>query len=550
MAKPTRYTKEMIDEYLNKGLWRKESIADLWDQNAKLIPQKEALIDSKGRLTWLQVKELSDKIALGFLKRGYKKDDVIHVILPNCNDSFVVRLACEKAGIVALTSLMTLREAELEYVIKTFEVKGIVLPVEFRKFNYYQAVTGLRPKLPSLKDIFVSGDEVPPGTHSIEEMKREPETKEFPVTMLAKTRFTSTEVVTVGLTSGTTGLQKTAEHMPANRIATGTAYQRAVKLTGDDIVLNCINAVAGRGGAFCYSQPEIGAKTICVEIWNAEEALKLLHREKPTILFTAPAQLAMLVNHPDFDKYDHSALKCVVCSTSPLDHVLIIEAEKKLGVPILNGYGSFDGGGVSGTAIDDDIETRRTTMGKPYPGVDLKIVDDNGKEVPAGQEGELIYRGPLTTAGYYRDMVRTLEAWGTLGKEGWFHSGDIVKMDKKGNLVIYGRKKDVIIRGGQNIYPIEIEELLITHPNVDKAAVVAMPDPIMGEKTCAYVVLKGQGKLTFEEMQDFLKGKKIAPYKIPERLEYIDEIPMENNKILKKVLRADVAEKLKKEGKI
>jgi non-ribosomal peptide synthetase component E (peptide arylation enzyme) len=547
MAKPTRYTQDMIDDYLMKGFWRKESIADLWDKNASLIPQKEALVDSKGRVTWLQVKALSDNLALAFLRRDYKKDDVIHVILPNCIDSFIVRLACEKAGIVALTSLMTLREAELEYVIKTFEVKGIVLPWQFRNFDYYQAVTDLRSKLPGLKDIFVAGDQVPPGTHSIEEMKGEPETKEFPLSMLMKTRFTSTEVVTVGLTSGTTGLQKTAEHMPANRIATGTAYQRVIKLTGDDIVLNCINAVAGRGGAFCYSQPEIGAKTICLEIWNAEEALKLLQQEKATILFTAPAQLAMLVNHPNFDQYDHRSLRCAVCSTSPLEQVLIVEAEKKLGVPILNGYGSFDGGGVSGTAIDDDVETRRKTMGKPYPGVELRVVDDNGNEVPTGQEGELIYRGPLTTAGYYRDLPRTLEAWGTLGKEGWFHSGDIVKMDQNGNLVISGRKKDVIIRGGQNIYPIEIEELLVTHPKVDKAAVVAMPDPVMGEKTCAYVVLKGQEKLTFEEIKYFLMGLKIAPYKIPERLETIDEIPMENFKILKKVLRADVAKKLKEE---
>jgi non-ribosomal peptide synthetase component E (peptide arylation enzyme) len=147
-------------------------------------------------------------------------------------------------------------------------------------------------------------------------------------------------------------------------------------------------------------------------------------------------------------------------------------------------------------------------------------------------------------------MARTLEAWGTLGKEGWFHSGDIVKMDKNGNLVISGRKKDMIIRGGQNIYPIEIEELLVTHAKVDKAAVVAMPDPIMGEKACAYVVLKGQEKLTFDEMKSFLQGKKIALYKIPERIEYIDEIPMQNFKITKKVLREDVAKKLKAEGKI
>ena len=368
MAKPTRFTQEMMDEYLTKGLWLKESIADLWDQNARLIPQKEALVDSKSRLTWLQVKELSDRIALGFLRMGYKKDDVMFVLLPNCNDSYVVRLACEKAGILALTALMTLREAEIEYVITNFDVKGIAIPWQFRSFDYYQAVADMRSKLPSLKDIFVTGGEVPPGTHSIEKMARQPETKEFPVTLLEKTRYTSTEVVTVGLTSGTTGRQKTAEHMPANRIATGTAYQRAVKLKGDDIVLNGINAVAGRGGAFCYSQPQIGAKTICLEIWNAEEALKLIQREKATIVLSAPAQLAMMVNHPSFSNYDTSSLRCVVCSTSPLSEDLIIEAEKKLGVPILNGYGSFDGGGVSGTTIDDDVKTRHNTMGKPYAG--------------------------------------------------------------------------------------------------------------------------------------------------------------------------------------
>lgn len=550
MAKPTRFTQEMIDEYLNKGLWLRESIADLWDQNARLIPEKEALVDSKSRLTWRQVKELSDRIALGFLRLGYKKDEVIFVLLPNCNDSFIVRLACEKAGILALTGLMTLREAEMEYVITNFDVKGIVIPWQFRSFDYYQAVVDMRSKLPSLKDIFVTGDKVPPGTLSIEKMAREFENKEFPFALLDKTRYSSTEVVTIGLTSGTTGPQKAAEHTPANRIAVGTAYQRVINLKHDDIVLNCLSAVAGRGGAFCYSQPQIGAKTICLEIWNAEEALKLIEREKVSLLFTAPAQLTMMIYHPSFRNYDTSSLRCALCSTSPLERDLSMEAEKKLGVPILNGYGSFDSGGVSGTSLDDDAETRHTTMGKPYPGVEIKVVDDDGNEVPVGEEGELLYRGPLTAAGYYRDMERTLEAWGSLGKEGWFHSGDIVKLDKEGNIIMSGRKKDVIIRGGQNIYPIEIEELLLTHPKVEKAAVVGMPDPVMGEKACAYVVLTGQDKLTFEEMKTFLQSKKIAPYKLPERLECIDEIPMRNFKIVKAVLRDDVAKKLRAESKI
>jgi non-ribosomal peptide synthetase component E (peptide arylation enzyme) len=550
MAKPTRFTQEMMDEYLYKGLWLKESIADLWDQNARLIPEKEALIDSRRRMTWLQVKDFSDRIGLGFLRLGYKKDEVMFVLLPNCTDSFFVRLACEKAGILSLTGLPTLRETEIEYVVNNFNVKGITIPWQFRNFDYYRAVADMRSRLPSMKDIFITGDKVPAGTHSIEKMAHEPESKEFPLTLLEKTGYTATEVATIGLTSGTTGRQKAAEHTPANRIAVGTAYQRVVNLKRDDVVLNGLSAVAGRGGAFCYSQPQIGAKTVCMEIWNAEEALKLIQREKATILFTAPAQLAMMVNLPVFGNYDTSSLRCVVCATSPLEKDLIIDAEKKLGIPILNGYGSFDSGGVSGTKLDDDIETRHNTMGKPYPGVEIKVVDDNGNEVPVGQEGELLHRGHLTAAGYYRDMERTLEAWGTLGREGWFRSGDIVKLDQKGNIVMTGRKKDMVIRGGQNIYPIEIEELLVTHPKVAKAAVVGMPDPIMGEKACAYVVLKGEEKLTFEEMKSFLQCKKIAPYKIPERLDYIDEIPMRNFKIVKAVLREDVTKKLKAEGKI
>ncbi len=550
MAKPTRFTQEMMDEYFAKGYWIQETTADLWDRNARLIPQKEALVDSRGRLTWRQVKQLSDRIALGLLRMGYKKDEIIFVLLPNCNDSFVMRLACEKAGVLSMTALMTIRENEIEYVIKNFDVKGIAIPWRFRSFDYYQAVADMRPRLPSLKDIFVIGSEVPPGTHSIDKMARQPATREFPVTLLKKTRYTPTEVVTIGLTSGTTGIPKTAEHMAATRIATGTAYQRSVRLNGDDIVLNGINAVAGRGGAFCYSQPRVGAKTICLEIWNTEEAFKLIQRERTSILLLAPAQLAMMVRDPSLSNYDLSSLRCIACSTAPLSEDLIIAAEKKLKVPVLNSYGMFDGGGVSGVTINDDAETRHKTMGKPYPEVEIEVIDDEGNEVPPGQDGELIFRGPCTTAGYYRDMERTLEAWGTLGKDGWFHSGDMVKLDKAGNIVLTGRKKDVFKRGGQAVYPAEVEDLLTTHPKVEQAAVVGMPDPIMGEKGCAYIVLKKGERFTFDEMKSFLQSKKIAPYKIPERLEIIDELPMKNFKVVKAALREDVARKLKAEGKI
>lgn len=551
MAKPTRFTPEMIQEYLSKGYWTAETTSEIWDKNAQRCPDKEALVDSRSRLTWSQVKQCSDRIALGLLELGYQKDDLILMLLPNCNDSFVVRLACEKAGVLCMTALMTLREAEIEHILKNYEVAGIVTPWQFRRFDYFEAVNGMRPNLPTLKHIFISGDEVPAGTHSIEQMAQRPVEKNYPPDYLKKTRYQATDVAIIGTTSGTTGIPKTAEHVVASRIALGEAYHLMPKLTGDDIVFNVINAVAGLGAAFCYSVPREAAKTVLLEVWDPKEALKIIQRERATVFLTTPAQLAMLVRDPDLSQYDVSSVRCVCSSTSPLTYEIAVESEEKLGVPVVNTYGTFDGGGISKTIIDDDTETRRRTVGKPHLGTDVKLLDDEGKEVPPGADGELYFRGPSTTAGYFRDMERTLETWGALGKEGWFRTGDQARIDRKGNIMLTGRKKDMIIRGGQNIYPAEIEGLLLMHPKVEHVAIVPMPDPIMGEKACAYVVPQEGEKFTFDEMTSFLKSKKIASYKLPERLEIRSELPMRDaQKVAKASLREDIAQKLKAEGKI
>ena len=551
MAKPTRFTQDMIDECFAKGYWTGETTAEIWDKNAQLYPDQEALVDSRSRLTWSQVKQQSDRIALGLLELGYKKDELIFMLLPNCNDSFVWRLACEKAGILCMTALMTLREAEIEYILKNYNVAGIAIPWQFRRFDYFQTVDSIRPNLPDLRHIFIYGDKTPDGSISIDEMAQRPIEKDYREDYLEKTRYGPTDVAVIGLTSGTTGIPKTAEHVVAARIALGDAYHQMPKLTGDDVVFNVINAVAGLGAAFCYAVPREAARTVLIEVWDAKEAMKIIQRERATIFLTTPAQLAMLVKDPELNKYDVISLRCVCCSTSPLTYEIAVEGEEKLGIPVLNTYGTFDGGGISKTTIDDDTETRRRTVGKPHWGTEVKILDDEGKEVSPGEDGEFYFRGASTTAGYFQDMEKTLETWGALGMDGWFRTGDQAKIDSKGNIVLTGRKKDLIIRGGQNIYPAEIEGLLFMHPRVKQAAIVAMPDPIMGEKACAYVALEEGEKLTFEEMVEFLKSKKIASYKIPERLEIISELPMRDaQKVAKASLREDIKEKLKAEGKI
>ncbi len=551
MAEPTRFTQEMITEYLAKGYWTAETISEIWDENARLCPDKEALVDSRSRLTWSQVKQYSDRIALVLLELGYQKDDLTFMLLPNCNDSFVVRLACEKAGILCMTALMTLREAEIEHILKNYEVAGIFIPWKFRRFDYFEAVNSMRPNLLALRHIFISGDEVPPGTHPIEKMTQRPIEKNYPPDYLEKTKYKATEVAIIGTTSGTTGIPKTAEHVIAARIALGKAYHLMPKLTGDDIVFNVINAVAGLGAAFCYSVPREAAKTVLLEVWDPKEALKIIQRERATLFLTTPTQLIMMVRDPDLCQYDISSLRCICSSTSPLTYEIAVESEEKLAVPVLNTYGTFDGGGISKTTIDDDAETRRRTVGKPHLGTDVKLLDDEGKEVSPGQDGELYFRGPSTTAGYFRDMERTLETWGALGKDGWFRTGDQARINSKGNIMLIGRKKGMIIRGGQNIYPAEIEGLVLMHPKVKHVAIVPMPDPIMGEKACSYVVPHEGKEFTFDEMTSFLKSKKIASYKIPERLEIRSELPMRDaQKVAKASLREDVTQKLKAEGKI
>jgi non-ribosomal peptide synthetase component E (peptide arylation enzyme) len=224
-----------------------------------------------------------------------------------------------------------------------------------------------------------------------------------------------------------------------------------------------------------------------------------------------------------------------------------VEAEERMGCPIIQGYGAVDFGTGSTTVLGDPREVRLLTAGEPMPGCEIRLLDDEGLEVPRGEVGEIMLSGPVGASGYYRDLETTWQVW---TRDGWYRTGDKGKINEQGKLMILGRKKDMIIRGGQNIYPAEIENLLLGHPKVLGVAVVGMPDPVMGERACAYVATRESQEFTFDEMISFLKEKNMAPYKLPERLELIESIPMvgADQKVDKNVLRQDIIEKLKGEG--
>jgi len=347
------------------------------------------------RVSWSQLKGMSDRLALNLLKLGLKRDDFLFALLPNYVESYIIRVACEKAGILCGSALMTIREMEIEHILRKFDAIAIAIPIKFREFNYLKAVQEIKPRLPRLKHILVMGDEVPSGALSIEKMMDDPSGQDVPDNCFANTKFKATEVSIIGFTSGTTGIPKGAEHAQCARMAMARAYGDGPKINEKDIVLNIISPVGGLSSAFCYngSAALIGAKVILLDIWSPEKTFELVEKEKVTILLAVPAQLAKIVSDPKIELYPLSSLRCICTSTAPLPYSLARELEENSKVPVVNFYGQFDGGVISRTNIDDPPEVRRGTVGKPLKENMVFLVDEKGNEVPRGEEGEVIYTG-------------------------------------------------------------------------------------------------------------------------------------------------------------
>ncbi len=546
MAKPTRYTPEIIKEYFEKGYWESTTIVDFWDRNAREFPDKEAVVDSKTRLTFAQAKQRIDRLSLALLELGFTRDELIVAQIPNCVELCLLRVACEKAGLVFMPVLRTLRHREMEYILGWAEAAGVAVPWHFRDFDHFQMINELRPNLPKLRHVFIAGDEVPPGAMSLDSLSKQPLEEKYPPDYLDSTKLPATEFSLVVQTTGTTGFPKFVEHAIGGRVYTAKGHIRCSKLSSKDIVAALGPAASGPNAVVYCGVPQVAAKIVMLERFDAEEALKLIEKEKVTVACLVPAMLAMMVKHPNFGKYDVSSLRVIISSGASLLPQLAVEAEEKMGCPTIQMYGSNDGGGLTMQSLDAPPETRRLTVGKPYPGNEVKLFNDAGEEVDKSEGGEITVRGPTMDMAYFRDTETTWKSW-TI--DGWFKMGDLGRFDTEGNLIILGRKKDMIIRGGQNVYPIEIENMLISHPKVLAVAIVGMPDYVMGEKACAYVVPREGVQLALQEIVSFLKEKNIAGYKLPERLELVDTLPIVGDqKVDKKVLEQDIAQKLKAEG--
>jgi len=551
MAKPTRLNQHMIEEYKKKGIWNDVSVAEILEDNAERYSDKEAVVDSKTRLTWSELNTMADRIAIGLIERGMERDQSIIAQLPTSIDVVILLMACHKAGVFCCFPPMTFRHSEIKHLLKTLNPSAIFTPLRYRNMNYFDMAREAASDLPQLKLFFVTGDEIPAGAISFEALKNEPFEQTKPQGYLKEYAFSAFEVSSIVLSSGTTGLPKCIEHTGASSKAGGWGVVQRAKITDSDIIGNLAPFSGGPGLQNWWAGFQIGATTCLLERFTPEDALRLIEREQVTYLAVIPTQLIRILKECDLDKYDLRSLKIVRTGAAAFDASLARETEERLNCKVLIAGGSQETYSFAQTGVDDPPEKRLSTLGRPFPGNEVRITNEKRDEVPPGEVGQLSVRGATTSSGYYGNVEATLDAWGEFGQEGWYQTGDLAKLDDQGYLVLVGRKKELIIRGGQNIYPKEIEDLLLSHPSIMQAVVIGIPDVIMGEKACACIALTNKQRFEFEEMTSFLREKGLAVHKLPERLEVFAQFPelVDGQKVDKISLKKQLIKNIEKESR-
>jgi non-ribosomal peptide synthetase component E (peptide arylation enzyme) len=509
--------------------------ADFCDRNASELGAREALVDRTHRLTWSQVKQLSDRLALKLLDLGLKRDSKILVQLPNCAELFLTRLACEKAGLRVVTVTPTFRLAELAPIMRFTQPAAAIIPKINRGVNYLDLLQAARAQ--ELGSIIITGSDVPAGTLAFEEMLTG-SASTADTERLKQTRYSILDVCQIATTSGSTGIPKCVAVPLYTRLLTAWIHLKRFGVTSGDRLAAVTSIVTGTADALVYNGGcASGAAVVLMDHFAPEETCALMAAERVSVIPLVPTMMARIIALPDLSPYDLRALRLVINHGASLPAVQGAAVESKLSCRIAQAYGSVDCGGISATRWDVPQEVRLGTLGRPLDGNEIKIVGADDKEVALGEVGRLWVRGLHTDARFFNNP----ELDATRRVKGYFDLQELGRFDDKGNIVIMGREHDLIIRGGQNIFPADVEAILSQHPRILEVAVVGIPDAEMGERVCAFVVCGERNPVDLIEIKSFLEAKGLARFKWPERFEIVKSLPRvaSGYKIDKKKLKED-----------
>ena len=525
--------------YRQQGLWGDASLADYWQQTARAMPDKIAVVDNHGAsYTYSALDHAASCLANWMLAKGIESGDRIAFQLPGWCEFTVIYLACLKIGAVSVPLLPSWREAELVWVLNKCQAKMFFAPTLFKQTRPVDLILPLQNQLPQLQQI-VGVDKLAPATSSLSLSQ-----------IIADNTSLTTAITTHGdelaavlFTSGTEGLPKGVMLTHNNILASERAYCARLNLTWQDVFM--MPAPLGHATGFLHGVTApflIGARSVLVDIFTPDACLALLEQQRCTCMLGATPFVYDLLNVLEKQPADLSALRFFLCGGTTIPKKVARECQQ-LGIKLLSVYGSTESSPHAVVNLDDPLSRFMHTDGYAAAGVEIKVVDDARKTLPPGCEGEEASRGPNVFMGYFDEPELTARA---LDEEGWYYSGDLCRMDEAGYIKITGRKKDIIVRGGENISSREVEDILLQHPKIHDACVVAMPDERLGERSCAYVVLKApHHSLSLEEVVAFFSRKRVAKYKYPEHIVVIEKLPRTaSGKIQKFLLRKDIMRRL------
>ena len=518
-----------------------ETIGEYFEGVVERFPDSEALVVCHQDVRWsyTEFNKRIDDLAAGLLKLGIQSGDRVGVWGPNSSEWALTQMATAKIGAILVNINPAYRLFELEYALRKSGCRAIISAEQFKSSKYLEMLQALLPelescapgelrsaKLPMLEIVIRMGSSTSPGMFNFDEVCSMGRREDHERLAEIRTQLRPDDPINIQFTSGTTGSPKGATLTHCNILNNGYLNGDGMRLTSEDRLCmpvplyHCFGMVLGNLACFTH-----GATVVYPSpVFDPESTLQAVESERCTALHGVPTMFVTELSHPEFESFDLSTLRTGIMAGAPCPVDVMKRVISDMHMKhVLIGYGQTELSPVNHLTLPDDpIEKRVETVGRAVPWLEVKLVDTDGRVVPIGEKGEVCTRGYSVMLGYWGDDEQTRE---TIDEARWLHSGDLGVMDDEGYLKIVGRIKDMIIRGGENIYPREVEEFLYTHPAINEVQVFGIPDPRMGEEVCAWIQLEEGALLTEEEVKEYCKGQ-ITHFKVPKYIRFVDEFPM------------------------
>ncbi|WP_433847016.1 AMP-binding protein [Acinetobacter proteolyticus] len=517
------------------------TIGDKFDQVCQQYAEQEAIVSShqNRRISYKELQHEVNAFACSLLKLGLKKGDRLAIWSPNCVEWTVTQFAAFKAGIILVNLNTAYKSHELEYVLNKVSCKGLIIASQFKTTDYQELLSKIAPELASspdkilnavrlqhLKYVIKIDEQQHTGIHRFSDLLETPNQSQLDELQRLAKQLQFDETINIQFTSGTTGNPKGTMLTHHNILNNGYFVGEGIGLTPQDRVcisvplFHCFGMVMGNLACITH-----GATMVYpASVFNPLESLKTIEQEKCTAAYGVPTMFIAILEHEQFAEFDLSSLRTGIMAGSPCPREIMQRVIDRMHMSeITICYGMTETSPVSVQSyIDDSIDKRVSTVGHVHPHLEVKIVDLEGEIVPQGTLGELCVRGYSVMAGYWDEPEKTKEV---IDAAGWMHTGDIAEMDSEGFVKIKGRIKDVVIRGGENLFPKEIEDFLYTHPDVCDVQVIGLPDMRYGEELCACIILHEHHQSNEDSIRSFCK-EHISHNKVPRYVKFFDEFPM------------------------